>query len=150
MPKKKNPDDNSMARGRDEGKADASLLERLRTLGVPATPDELATHLDIPRRERKTFAAELDVLVRAGDIIVNRKGELLVAEKLDLVRGTIQGHADGFGFLVPEGGGDDLFLSPREMHKALHGDRVAARVIGVDRRGRSEGEIVEVLERKNH
>ena len=65
------------------------------------------------------------------------------------MRGTVQGHPDGFGFLVPDDGGDDLFLSPREMHKVLHGDRVAARITGVDRRGRPEGEIVEVLERAN-
>ena len=62
---------------------------------------------------------------------------------------TVQGHPDGFGFLVPDDGGDDLFLSPREMHKVLHGDRATARASGVDRRGRPEGEIVEVLERAN-
>ena len=86
---------------------------------------------------------------RDGELIVNRKGELCVVAKLDLVTGTVQGHPDGFGFLVPDDGGDDLFLSPREMHKVLHGDRATARRIGIDRRGRPEGEIVEVLERAN-
>ena len=101
------------------------------------------------RSDHDALELAVQALVRAGDVLVNRKGELLVAEKLDLVRGTVQGHADGFGFLVPDSGGDDLFLSPRQMHKILHGDRVAARVTGVDRRGRPEGEIVEVLERTN-
>ncbi len=76
-------------------------------------------------------------------------GELCVVAKLDLVVGTVQGHPDGFGFLVPDEGGDDYFLSPREMHKVLHGDRAALRKTGTDRRGRPEGEIVEVLERAN-
>ena len=126
-----------------------AVLERLREIGVPVTADELASRIKASKRARPAFEAAIESLVRAGDVLVNRKGELLVAEKLDLVRGTMQGHPDGYGFLVPDSGGGDLFLSPREMHKALHGDRVAARVTGVDRRGRQEGEIVEVLERVN-
>jgi ribonuclease R len=126
-----------------------TILEALRNAGVPASTEELAESLGIKRRERETFERELEAAIQAGDILVNRKRELLVAEKLDLVRGTVQGHPDGFGFLVPDAGGDDLFLSPREMHKTLHGDRVAARITGTDRRGRPEGEIVEVLERVN-
>ncbi|HEX4883311.1 MAG TPA: ribonuclease R [Casimicrobiaceae bacterium] len=126
-----------------------TILEALRNAGVPASTEELAESLGIKRRERETFDRELEAAIQAGDILVNRKRELLVAEKLDLVRGTVQGHPDGFGFLVPDAGGDDLFLSPREMHKTLHGDRVAARITGTDRRGRPEGEIVDVLERVN-
>ena len=127
----------------------AQILAALREAGVPLAADELARSLGLKRRERESFDAALDAAIHAGDILVNRKGELLVAAKLDLVRGAVQGHPDGYGFLVPDAGGDDLFLSPREMHKALHGDRVAARVTGTDRRGRLEGEIVEVLERIN-
>jgi ribonuclease R len=82
-------------------------------------------------------------------VLVNRKGEVCIVAKLDLVTGRVQGHPDGFGFLVPDEGGDDLFLSPREMHKVLHGDRITARRVGVDRRGRPEGAIVDVLERVN-
>ena len=50
---------------------------------------------------------------------------------------------------MPDDGSPDLFLSPKEMHKALHGDRVTARQIGLDKRGRPEGAIVDVLERAN-
>jgi ribonuclease R len=53
-------------------------------------------------------------------------------------------------FLVRDEEGPDLFLGPKEMDKALHGDRVMARIVGMDRRGRPEGKIVEVLERANH
>ena len=86
---------------------------------------------------------------RDGQLLANRKGELCVVAKLDLVVGIVQGHPDGFGFLVPEDGGDDYFLNAREMHKVLHGDRAVVRMSGVDRRGRPEGEIVEVLTRAN-
>jgi ribonuclease R len=126
-----------------------AILRELTAAGVPLAPAEIASRLAIGRRQQHLFDACLATLERNGDILVNRKGELCIVAKLDLVRGTVQGHPDGYGFLVPDEGGDDLFLSPREMHKVLHGDRVTAKRIGFDRRGRPEGEIVDVLERAN-
>ncbi|NBT34393.1 MAG: ribonuclease R [Betaproteobacteria bacterium] len=60
--------------------------------------------------------------------------------------GKLIGHRDGFGFIRPDSGGEDVFVSPREMLKAMHGDRVVARVTGSDRKGRPEAVILEVLE----
>ena len=105
--------------------------------------------LRVKRVAREAYEGRLVAMERDGQVLTNRKGELCIVAKLDLVVGIVQGHADGFGFLVPEDGGEDLFLTAREMHKVLHGDRAVARVSGVDRRGRREGEIVEVLARAN-
>jgi ribonuclease R len=80
-------------------------------------------------------------------VLRNRKGELLVPQKLDLVAGRIEGHPDGFGFLAPDAGGESLYVGHREMRKVMHGDRVMARPGGHDRRGRREAAIVEVIER---
>ncbi len=63
------------------------------------------------------------------------------------VTGTVSGHRDGHGFLLPEDRSAPIFLSPRQMQEVMHGDRVAVRVVGRDNRGRPEGSIVEVLER---
>ena len=126
-----------------------AILRALTDAGVPLAPTEIASRLAIGRRQQHLFDACVATLERDGEILVNRKGELCIVAKLDLVRGTVQGHPDGYGFLVPDEGGDDLFLSPREMHKVLHGDRVTAKRAGFDRRGRPEGEIVDVLERAN-
>jgi ribonuclease R len=83
---------------------------------------------------------------RDGEIIRNRRNAICVMSKLDLVRGVVQGHPDGYGFLLNDKG-PDLFLGAGEMQKVLHGDRAVARMTSVDRRGRPEGKIVEVLER---
>ena len=87
-------------------------------------------------------------MVRDGQLLMNRRGGYATAKKLDLIAGTVIANPDGFGFLKAEDGGDDLFLPPGEMRKALHGDRVLASVTSIDRRGRREGAIVEVLERR--
>ncbi|HEX6136158.1 MAG TPA: ribonuclease R [Casimicrobiaceae bacterium] len=126
-----------------------AILRELTDAGVPLAPREVAARLSLGRRDQHLFDACVATLERDGKLLVNRKGELCIVAKLDLVTGTVQGHPDGFGFLVPDAGGDDLFLSPREMHKVLHGDRVSAKRIGLDRRGRPEGEIVDVLARAN-
>ncbi|MEO8739776.1 MAG: ribonuclease R [Casimicrobiaceae bacterium] len=126
------------------------ILEHLRDQGVPMHADELVRNLKVPAgAEREAFEGRLAAMTRDGQLMTNRKGALCVVAKLDLVSGTVQGHADGFGFLVPDDGSADLFLSPKEMHKTLHGDRATARQVGIDKRGRPEGVIVDVLERAN-
>jgi ribonuclease R len=126
-----------------------AILAALRNAGTPLPPEDLERELSVGTVARDAFYGRLAAMERDGQLLTNRKGELCVVAKLDLVVGTVQGHPDGFGFLVPDGDEDDYFLSPREMHKVLHGDRAALRKTGTDRRGRPEGEIVEVLERVN-
>lgn len=125
------------------------ILQVLEQQGVPVDEDNLIKLLDISTDESDFFRRRLSAMMREGQIIRNRKGDICVTEKLELIKGTVQGHSDGFGFLLPEDGESDLFLSPKEMQKVMHGDRVIVRVIGVDRRGRRECKIVEVLERVN-
>ncbi len=126
-----------------------AILKALSEAGAPLLPDELVRALDAPAIVHEALAGRLAAMERDGQILTNRKGELCVVAKLDLAVGIVQGHPDGFGFLVPEDGTSDFFLSPREMHKVLHGDRAVVRTSGLDRKGRREGEIVEVLTRAN-
>jgi ribonuclease R len=70
------------------------------------------------------------------------------AELLSEVEGTVQGHRDGHGFLVRDDRQPDLYLSPQEMRSVLHRDRVKARIIRYDRKGRPEGRILDILERR--
>ena len=62
--------------------------------------------------------------------------------------GTVQGHRDGHGFVLRDDGESDIYLSQQEMRAVLHRDRVRVRVIRSDRKGRPEGRVVDILERK--
>jgi ribonuclease R len=125
------------------------ILEVLTEEGGPIPADRLAERLGITDEQREGFERRVAAMEREGQVVRNRRGHLLIADKAGLIKGKVIGHPDGFGFLRPEDGKDDLFLGPKEMHKALHGDVVLARVSGVDRKGRLEAAIVEVLERAN-
>ncbi len=128
------------------------ILATMAEQGVPLSVEQLYLLLDIHDHEREIFNRRLRAMEREGQLMQNRKGALCIAEKLDLIAGVVQGHPDGFGFLVPDDktktNGEDLFLSPKEMSQLMHGDRAMVRVSGLDRRGRPEGKIVEVLERR--
>ena len=123
------------------------MLQILKEQGIPMNEEALQNLLEITEEENEIFGRRVSAMLREGQLMRNRKGDICVVEKLDLIKGKVQGHADGFGFLIPDDGSPDLFLSAKEMHKALHGDHVMVREIGVDRRGRREGTIVDVLER---
>lgn len=126
------------------------ILQLLAQADGPLSADEIAQRLSLTEESRfDALGKRLAAMVRDGQLLRNRMGEFLPAQQLDLIPGVVIANPDGFGFLRPEsGGGDDLFLPPMEMRKAMHGDRVLARVTGVDRRGRREGAILRVLERR--
>src|ERR1035437_7479706 len=126
------------------------ILQILTEHGAPMSDDELLDMLFIEREEEDLFSRRLRAMERDGQIMRNRKRAICVMDKLDLVKGKVQGHPDGFGFLIPEDGSADMFLSEKEMHQVLNGDVVMVRQAGVDRRGRPEAKIVEVLERANN
>jgi ribonuclease R len=125
------------------------ILEELGEAGVPLEENDLAHRLGIDHTQFEGFTRRLSAMEREGQIMRNRRGAILIADKAGLVKGRVVGHPDGYGFLKPEDGKEDLFLASKQMHKVLHGDVALARVTGVDRRGRLEGSIVEVLERAN-
>ena len=95
------------------------------------------------------LARRLAAMERDGQLIRNRQNHYLPISKVDLVRGRVMGHADGFGFLIPDEGGEDLFLPPFEMRTLMHGDRAVVRPAGKSKRGKLQGKLVEIIERSN-
>ena len=125
------------------------ILETLQKAGRPLAADDLANRLGMTEaRDQRALGKRVGAMLRDGKLLENRAGELCLLDRLSLVVGTVQGHKDGFGFLIPDDGGDDVLLPYRQMRELMHGDRAAVRVTGRDARGRPEGVLAEVLERR--
>ncbi|MDO5505809.1 MAG: ribonuclease R [Pseudoxanthomonas suwonensis] len=126
-----------------------AILHRLSEHDGPMTASELAEALQLTAPDRRdALDKRLRAMLRDGQLLENRRGGLTPASRVDLIPGSVIANPDGYGFLRPDEGGDDLFLPPAEMRKAMHGDRVLACVTGMDHRGRREGAVVEVLDRR--
>lgn len=124
------------------------ILEHLEKLGVPVELSDLADQLGLKRhRDRQALSKRLKAMTRDGQIIVNRRNEYCLMKRIPVITGTVIGHRDGFGFVRPDEGTDDIYLGPRQMREVMHGDRVAVRIRSHDRRGRPDGSLVEILER---
>ncbi len=125
------------------------LLDMLTDVGKPLKADSIMQAYGLQgQRMRSLLANQLQDMVRAGQILENRRGEFCLTAKLDLITGKVSGHRDGFGFVIRDDGDpNDVFLSAREMRPLFDGDRVSIRIVGDDHRGRAQGELVDVLER---
>lgn len=123
------------------------ILEVLEKAAGPLNHAQLCRELGLADDEEQVEALRrrLRAMERDGQLMRNRRDAYCLVAKLDLIRGRVQGHRDGFGFVIPEDGSDDLYLSSRQMSVVFDGDEVLVRESGVDRRGRREGAIVEVL-----
>ena len=125
------------------------VTQTLAEQGIPLEFKRLCKILTIEDEECEAFQRRLGAMARDGQLMQNRKSEWLIPDRLDLIAGKVAGHPDGYGFLTPDADGEDAYLSAKEMTKVLHGDKVLARIIGVDRKGRAEAQIVEVTNRAN-
>ncbi len=126
------------------------ILEILKQNNRPLSRRSISKLLGIKgEQQTEALRRRLRAMERDGQLLRNRKNAYGVVSKMNLVTGRVMGHPDGYGFLIPDEGGDDLFLNDREMRVVLHGDKAVARITGTDRRGRKEGAIVEVIQHGN-
>ncbi|TDG12794.1 ribonuclease R [Seongchinamella unica] len=124
------------------------ILEVLRDANKPLNHSKLCKKLDLDDHEQvDALRKRLRAMERDGQIMSNRKGAYGLVDKMNLIHCRVQGHRDGYGFAMPLGEGEDIYLSSRQMHFVFDGDEVLVLVTGEDRRGRLEGKVVEVLER---
>lgn len=114
----------------------------------PMTENQLVRFFQLEQAEQQeALNHRLRAMERDGQLARNRRDAFGPIERMDLVRGAVIGHRDGYGFLQSEDGSDDVFLPPRQMRGLMHGDRALVRVVRVDERNRREGALVSVLER---
>lgn len=124
------------------------ILEFLKKWGAPIAHLDLCDELGLSHEDDiEAIRRRLIAMCRDGQLISNRRNEFGLIEKMNLISGRVIGHRDGYGFLKPEDGGDDLFLSARNMREVFDGDKALVQEVGLDNRGRREAKVVEVLER---
>jgi ribonuclease R len=127
------------------------IMQYLTDAGRPLGWQALCEGLGIQsEEEQEGMRRRLKAMVRDGQLMKNRRGCYALVQKLELVPGRVQAHRDGFGFLIPDDGGSDIFLPAREMDAVFNDDRVLVRVVSLDAKGRREGQIAEILEYNTH
>ncbi len=119
----------------------------LRKLNRPVFWEELLSLFGILDKEEGDFLRRLNAMAQSAQILRNRKGAYLLPDRADLIAGVVEGHKDGFGFCVTEGG-DSIFLNVREMKSVLPGDKVLVQAVLNPKFNKKEGKIVEVVERR--
>jgi len=114
----------------------------------PLLLSELITVLDVPKEDIPLFMNLLDEMENEGLIIKTKKERYGVPERMGLVVGRFQAHERGYGFVIPENEGEDVFIPANGVNGAMHGDRVMARITKPATPTRTqEGEIAKILQR---
>ena len=127
------------------------ILSAIEHAGKPLSRVDIAQIFKIDNEDGlEALRRRLRAMERDGQLLFNRSQQYCLVNNKDLIVGRIIGHPDGFGFVRPDDGSDDLYLSPREMNPLLHNDRAMVRIAGIDKKGRREGAVVEILERNTH
>jgi len=124
------------------------ILAELRRVDVAVDYDQLAKRLGTTA-ETEGFERRIAAMERDGQLLPPRKGMIELSSQPGFIAGRVVGHRDGYGFVIRDDGlRPDIWLAPKEMLKVLHGDRVLVKLSGSDYRGKPEGTIVEVTERR--
>lgn len=127
------------------------ILQLIQESGKPLRRQQIAQQFALESPDDlEALRRRLRAMERDGQVLFNRRQKYCLTENHNSISGRVLGHPEGFGFLKPDDGSEDLFISPREMKALMHNDRAQVRVSGIDRKGRREATVVEVLERNTH
>ncbi len=125
------------------------ILKHLEASVGPLTHEELCAIFELDNADAiEALRRRLGAMERDGQAVRNRRGGYGPLDKMNLIKGRVSGHPEGFGFVISPTKDGDVFLSSRQMRRVFDGDEVVVRITGTDRKGRSEGAVVEVVERR--
>lgn len=126
------------------------ILDYLRESVGPLTHEDICNTLNLNDDDQiEAMRRRLRAMERDGQVARNRRGGYGTLDKLNLVKGRVIGHPEGYGFVSPvQGESGDIHLSSTQMRRVFDGDIVLVRIAGWDRRGRPDGTLVDVVERK--
>lgn len=108
---------------------------------------DLMRRFGVGKGERLRLKTVVDDLVDEGKLVKLKGNRYRIAAETAHIAGRLSTHRDGYGFVTPEGGGEDIFIPARYLRESLHGDRVEVSIAAVGRSGKREGRIVKTLER---
>jgi ribonuclease R len=109
---------------------------------------EMLRRLNLQKGQRQEAREFLRDLTDEGKVVRIRGNRYGLPSKMNLIVGRVKTHPDGYGFVIPEGEGEeDIFISPRNLKEAMNGDRVIARIESIREKGK-EGSVIRILERK--
>ncbi|MGM0525713.1 MAG: ribonuclease R [Pseudomonadota bacterium] len=127
------------------------LLSLVTERPKPVPFDDFISHFKLDdERQQVGLKRRLRAMERDGQLVYNKANSYGLPERMQLIRGRIIGHRDGFGFCQPDEGGKDIFIPHHQMYSVLHGDKVLIKPAGTDNRGRQEGRVVRVVEPRNN
>jgi len=122
------------------------ILELLKNSDAPLKREQIAQAFNITEPDPlEGLRRRLRAMERDGQAVYIRNGSYGLPERMDLMRGKIIGHRDGFGFFRPDDGGKDLFIDQKQMHTVFHGDTALAQHSTFGR-GKRDARIVRVVE----
>ncbi|OOF82797.1 ribonuclease R [Rodentibacter ratti] len=125
------------------------ILSVIRENNAPMNREEILTALAIRDEEKmEAMRRRLRAMENDGQLVFTKRKRYALPEKLDLIKGLVIGHREGYGFLQVEGKKEDLFIPNHQMQRVMHGDFVLAQPANLDHRGRREVRIVRVLENR--
>lgn len=127
------------------------LLNLVTERPKPVPFEDFISHFELTdERQEVGIKRRLRAMERDGQLVYTKANSYGLPERMQLIRGRIIGHRDGFGFCQPDEGGKDIFIPHHQMYSVLHGDKVLLKPAGTDNRGRPEGRIVRVVEPRDN
>jgi len=137
----------SRAAARTPQSPESAVINVLRKAARPLRLDEVTAEFGPSGAAQAE--QELAQLLKRGEVMLNRRGQYCLREQIaGMVVGTVQGARNGDGQLLPDDGSGAIYLPAAQMREVMHGDRLAVRIEATRFRGRAQGTIVEVLERR--
>lgn len=124
------------------------IMQYLEEIGRPVTRGHLIQAFGLDNDEtQEALRRRLIAMLRDGQLMKNRRGSFVLVKQADLICGRVEKHKDGFGFLIPDDGSDDIFLSAKEARRVMPGDKILVSVTSEVSNHKREGIVVEILER---
>ena len=116
---------------------------------MPLNFEELSVILGVPENDRGELYDILERLTDEGKLMKTKRGRYTALKNLGLVRGTFIANERGFGFVVADDGGEDVFIPQSERNCALHHDVVLVSISGDNKGNRRSGSVQKILSRSD-